>query len=261
MPSCIILGLVAAVFCSILGCSADVTKKKITVSAAVNLTDVFLAVKQSFEVEYPGIDITYNFASSGSLAVQIEQGAPVDLFASADERTMNVLANKGLIFPETRRDFVSNEIVLIKKKGGSLPLDSFVDLAVVGARRASIGNPDTSPAGRYAKEVLTNLGLWEKVKGKLVLGENVRQVLSYVERGEVDAGVVYATDAATSKAVEVISVSPIGTHTPIVYPIAVLTYMREVALGKSYIDFLLSAKGQEILRTHGFKPITPGSLD
>ena len=223
----------------------------LTVSAAASLTDAFKVVKTAFEKANPGTTVTTNFAASGPLLRQIESGAPVDVFASADQKTMDQAAAKGLLAPGTRADFVQNALVLIQPADATPALKGLADLSLPGVKRIAIGNPATVPAGRYAQEALTSARLWEAVTPKLVPGESVRQTLGYVARGETDAGFVFATDAKSAGA-KVRVVAEAATTTPVRYPIAVVAASKNPK-AKAFVDFVLSPAGQKILQDHGFK--------
>lgn len=223
----------------------------LTVSAAASLTDAFKAVKTAFEAANPGTTVITNFASSGALLRQIESGAPVDVFASADQKTMDQAAAKNLLAPGSRADFVQNGLVLIQPIDAKLALKGLADLTQSGVKRIAIGNPETVPAGRYAREALTTAKLWEALSAKLVPSESVRQTLDYVARGEAEAGFVFSTDAkiAGSK-VRVVCDAP--TTTRIAYPIAVVAGTKNPK-AKAFVDFVLSPAGQKILQGYGFK--------
>ena len=191
-----------------------------------------------FEKTHPGTKIVCNFAASGSLLQQIAQGAPVDVFASADQKTMNQAQEKGLIIPASRKNFVSNILVLIAPGKIESALAGLGDLALPEVKRVALGNPETVPVGRYTQEALTKAGLWETLKPKFIYGESVRQVLDYVSRGEVDAGFVFATDAAIAKE-KVKTVIEVQGHQPIVYPVALVAASQKKALAQgSWTSFL-----------------------
>ena len=191
----------------------------------------------------------FNFAASGPLLQQIAQGEPVDVFASADQKTMNQAQEKGLIVPDSRKNFVSNKLVLIMPQDSKLSLSSLKDLVSSPIKRVASGNPDTVPAGRYTLEALTQAGLWEPLRPKLILGESVRQVLDYVSRGEVDAGFVYATDAAIAKG-KVKTVIEVQGHQPIGYPVALVAASQKQALAQGFLDCLSAPESMAIL-SHG----------
>ena len=223
----------------------------LTVSAAASLTDAFGVMKAAFEKANPGTTVVNNFAASGPLLKQIENGAPVDVFASADEKTMDQAAAKGVIVAGSRVDFVQNALVLVQPADAKTRITSEADLTGSGIKRIAIGNPASVPVGRYTQESLTSAKLWEALQPKLIPGESVRQVLDYVTRGEVDAGFVFATDAKIAGA-KVRVVKESATTTPVRYPIAVVAASKNPK-AKAFVDFVLSAEGQKILQNFGFK--------
>jgi len=223
----------------------------VTVSAAASLTDAFKAVAAAFEQAHPETQLKLNFAASGVLLQQISRGAPADLFASADQKTMDDAADQGLLVPATRRDFVRNALVLITPAQADAQLDGLAALATAPVKRIALGNPDYVPAGRYGKKALERAGLWPHVAGKIIPAQNVRQVLDYVVRGEVDAGLVYATDAHLMGD-KLHVVADIALDEPITYPIAVIAGSANVGEAQRFIDFILSPQGQDILVAHGF---------
>ena len=227
--------------------------QELIVSAAASLTNALKEVAGQFEKTHPGTKIVCNFAASGSLLQQIAQGAPVDVFASADQKTMNQAQEKGLIVPASRKNFVSNTLVLIAPEKSSLPLAGLRDLASPEVKRVALGNPETVPVGRYTQEALTKAGLWETLKPKFIYGESVRQVLDYVSRGEVDAGFVFATDAAIAQG-KVKIVTEAQGHQPIIYPAALVAASQKKPLAQSFLDFILSPAAQEIFKKYGFGP-------
>ncbi len=227
--------------------------QELIVSGASSLTNALKEVAGQFEQTHPGTKIVCNFAASGPLLQQIAQGAPVDVFAAADQKTMDQAQEKGLIVPASRKNFVSNTLVLIAPASSSLPLAGLGNLALPEVKRVALGNPATVPVGRYAQEALTKAGLWETLKPKFIYGESVRQVLDYVSRGEVDAGFVFATDAAIAQG-KVKTVAGIQGHQPIIYPVALVAASSKQALAQSLLDFILSPAAQEIFKKYGFGP-------
>jgi molybdate transport system substrate-binding protein len=224
--------------------------KDLLVSAAASLTNAFTEMKEPFEKAHPGTTLVLNFASSGALLKQMQQGAPVDVFASADQATMD-RAEK-LIDPATRVNFAGNALVLIVPAEAGLPLNDAAELKGKEVKLVAIGNPDSVPAGRYAKGALEHAGLYEALTPKFVLAESVRQALDYVARGEVQAGFVYATDAAL-RADKVKVAAEVAGHKPITYPLALLGASKEKEMGQAFIDFVKSEEGQGILARFGFK--------
>jgi len=238
-------------------CSANLHAQELVVSAATSLTNAFQAMGKSFEAKNPGAKVTFNFAASGPLLVQIQQGAPVDVFASADEETMNRAAAARLLTDGTRFDFAQNALVLIVPTGASTAsAQTLKDLMAPAYRRIAIGTPTSVPAGRYTVEAIRQAGLTAELQPKWIYGESVRQVLNYVARGEVDAGFVYRTDAAIERDKTRILFA-VPTSTPVRYPIAQVAASKNMALGQSFIAFVRSNQGQAILEGFGFsKPTT-----
>jgi len=233
------------------GNGAAGAQQDLLVSAAASLTNAFRDAGKQFEEANPGVKIIFNFAASGALLQQIAKGAPVDVFATADQKTMDQAREKDLILAETRKDFVSNGLVLIVPKDSKLGIKGVKDLLDTKIARIAMGNPETVPAGRYAKEVLTKAGLWEDLKPKFIYAENVRQALDYVGRGEVDAGFVFSTDAIVAKEKVQVAAKAEG-HQPIRYPVAVIAGTKKKEISQRFVDFLLGSQGQGILSRYGF---------
>jgi len=227
---------------------------EMTVSAAISLKDAFEEMGRTFTEKHPGAKVLFNFAGSGALARQIEAGAPVDVFASAAQKDMNDLDQKDMIIKGTRKDFARNSLVLITPAKSAMQLTSVNDLRRGEVQKIAIGNPKTVPAGRYAEEVLRHFNLWDVLRDKLIFAENVRQVLDYVVRREVDAGMVYSTDALVrAKEVKIVSEAPIESHQPIIYPIAIVKGSKKESLAKEFIDVVTSREGEKILERYGFR--------
>jgi molybdate transport system substrate-binding protein len=226
---------------------------ELTVSAAISLKDALEEIAHLYSVEVPGVVVHFNLGGSGTLQRQIEQGAPVDIFISASPKEMDGLAAKDLLLAGTRKDLVMNSVVLIVPAGTNT-VSSFQDLAKPAAKIISIGEPQTVPAGKYAQETLTHLGLYDQVKAKLVLAKDVRQVLTYVETGNVDAGIVYATDAKISSKVSVVATAPEDSHSPVLYPSAVIKNSANIETAKQFLDFLAGDKAKAVFQKYGFIP-------
>ena len=220
--------------------------REITVSAASSLTDAFREIGAGFEKE-TGIKAVFNFGASAALLKQVEAGAPVDVFASADEETMDDAERKGIVFKATRTDFAGNELVLAVP-AGQARVAGLKDIAK--AARIALANPDTAPAGRYAKQALTAMKLWEAVEPRCIYCPNVRQALDYVRRGEVDAGIVFMTDAASAGGA-VKSVAILNGR--VRYPAAVVSSSRNPEAARKFVQFLSGRKAQGILKKYGFK--------
>ena len=228
----------------------------IVVSAAMSLKSAFEEIG-ALSASAAGVSRpVFSFGASGDLVAQIRGGAPVDVFAAAAAKDMDALEADGALAPGTRFDFAANEIVLVVPAVSNTGASSFADLAKPAIARIAMVNPKTGPAGRYAAEAFASAGVTDTVRPKLVLAENVRQVLDYAARGEVDAGVAYATDAlARPHEVTVVAVAPPGSHTPIVYPIAVVKESRRQEAARAFLAAVRSEAGQAILARHGFKPV------
>jgi molybdate transport system substrate-binding protein len=229
--------------------------REITVSAAVSLRDAFREISKQYEGR-TGAKINFNFGASGALQKQIESGAPVDVFASAGIPQMDALATQGLIAPETRRDFARNALVLVVPADSTSGPASFKDLGGAKVKKLAIGNPKTVPVGQYAEQTLTRLGLWQQLQPRLILAEDVRQTLDYVARGEVDAGIVYASDVrATGNRVRTVATAPADTHDPILYPIAVVKASSRQEAARAFIEAVMSDEGQGVLEKYGFERV------
>lgn len=221
------------------------------VSGAASLTNAFEAVKAAFVKKNPGVNVLTNYAASNPLLKQMQEGAPVDVFASADQATMDKAQKDNLIDPATRKNFALNDLVLIVPSDSKLKIKDVKSLDSAKVKRIAIGNPDSVPAGRYTRDALTNAKLWDKLAPKYVNSASVRQALDYVSRGEVDAGFVYRTDAL--KAGEKVKIiANVGGHEPVSYPIAVAKTGKNAADGAKFVDFVLSEEGQKILAGFGF---------
>lgn len=229
----------------------------LTVSAAVSLKDALDALKQAYASQAPGVSISINYGSSGTLQLQIEQGAPVDVYISAAPKQMNALGSKGLLLEGTRKDLLRNGIALIVPQGSTLGIKTFQDLRRAAVKRVALGEPVTVPAGKYAQEVLTHLGIYDQVNAKAVLAKDVRQVLTYVETGDVDAGIVYTTDALSSNKVKIVAQAPADSHSPVIYPVAVIKTTKYPAAAKEFEDFLSGPQARAIFEKYGFSPATP----
>ncbi|UGV41297.1 molybdate ABC transporter substrate-binding protein [Methanococcoides orientis] len=247
--------LIAAAAMLVMPSSQAEENTEITVSAAASLTESFTAIEQEFEAQNPDVDVNMNFAGSGSLRMQIEAGAPIDVFASASQKHMNILEEAQLIDTSTRHDFAENSLVMISPATGEdkenriMYLENLTDDSVT---KIAIGDPEVAPVGRYAKGSLEEASLWDDVSEKLIYAETVKQVLVYVENGEVDAGFVYMTDAMTSNMNEIEIVAQIPVTTNISYPIAIVSSSTEKEVSQEFIDFVISDEGKAIFEKYGF---------
>lgn len=229
---------------------------EINVSAAASLTDAAAKLAEAFVKQHPEIKLVYNFGSSGKLQQQIEEGAPADLFLSAGQKQMNALAEKKLIDSDSRVDLLKNEVVLIVPADSSLELSSFEDVVKDDVKMIAIGEASV-PVGQYTEEIFTYLGLWDQVQAKANFGQDVRNVLAWVEEGQADCGVVYATDAAITEKVKVVAVAPEGSHKPVVYPAAVIKTAEHPSEAQTFLDFLKTPEATAIFEQYGFKSAQP----
>jgi molybdate transport system substrate-binding protein len=233
--------------------SADVVPIELTISAAASMTDSLKEIQKLYEAK-ANVKLSFNFGASGSLQQQIEQGAPVDLFVSASTKNMKALLDKKLVEADKQGNVVSNELVVIVPADGHVKLDKMEDLPQAGLFKVAVGEPASVPAGSYAKEALMKLKLWEPLQPILVLTKDVRQVLTYVESGNADAGFVYRSDAqGSTKSKVAFAVDP-TSYTPIDYPVGVITASKHPKEAQALYDYLRSAEAQAVFTRYGFAP-------
>ncbi len=224
---------------------------ELTISAAASLQDALVPIQKEFEKEYPNIKLIFNFGGSGTLQQQISQGAPADLFFSAAMDKFETLINEDLINEEDGVQLVGNEIVLVVPKDHENRITSFEDLS--NASKISVGTPESVPAGTYAKEVLENINIWASIEGKIVFAKDVRQVLTYVETNNVDAGIVYKTDAVSSDKVQIGATADTNTHSPIIYPLGVIKDSKHREEALKFYEYLQNEKSIKTFEEYGFK--------
>ena len=223
----------------------------LTVSAAASLTNAFNELAPAFETANPGNKLQLNYGASGALLQQIAKGAPVDVFASADQETMNQAQAQNLVQAAQRRNFVSNTLVVIVPATSAKVPRALDELTQPGYQRVAIGVPASVPVGRYTKGVLEAAGHWSAIEPKMIGANSVRQALDYVARAEVDAGFVYATDAALMPDKVKVALT-VPTTTPILYPVAPLAASPNAALAQRFVEFLTSPQAQTVLAKYGF---------
>jgi molybdate transport system substrate-binding protein len=231
-----------------------VSGAEIKVFAAASLTDALKPIAGQFESAHPGDKVLFNFAGSNVLAIQIEHGAPADLFFSADEAQMDAVAKAGLIDPATRRTLLDNQLVVVIPADSKLQVTGLADLAAPSIHRLALADPRSVPAGVYAKAYFTKAGVWDKVAPQVIPAENVRAALAAVASGNVDAGVVYRTDALSSKRVRIAFTVPLDPAIPITYPAAIIHASPQAAEAKLFLDYLASAPAAAIFSRYGFVP-------
>jgi molybdate transport system substrate-binding protein len=234
------------IFCQPLAWSAD-----LTVSAAASLTQAFQDIGAQFESQNPGTKLKFNFGASGALMQQIANGAPVDVFASADTDTMDKAVGKGVVAAADVKIFTTNKLVLIVPAQSKANMQQLADLKKPEFKRFAMGTPASVPAGNYTKDALEKAGLWLELKDKIINTTNVRQALDYVSRDEVDAGFVYASDALLMQ--DKVKVAfQVSTVKPIHYPVAKVVGSTQQSTAQKFIEFLQTPKAQAILTNYGF---------
>lgn len=226
---------------------------ELIVSAAASLGPAFREIGRDFEQARPGTKVVFNFAASGLLLQQIVHGAPVDLFASADQETMDRAADRSLVAGSTRVNFAANTLVLVVPSHATWVPGQLPDLTDAKFRRVATGNPASVPLGRYTKEATDAAGVTQALAPKMIFADSAPQVLAYVARGEVDAGFVYLTDARSAKDKVTIAFS-VPTRSPIAYSIARVAKSGNAALADRFIGFVRAPGGREVLARHGFSP-------
>jgi molybdate transport system substrate-binding protein len=236
------------------GVTADIiTKVELTISAAASLKNVLTEMQSLYLAEKPNTKLSFNFGASGTLQTQIEQGATADVFFSAASSNMSALKTKGLLIDSTIKNLLGNDVVLIVPKDSTLAISSFADVANSSVKSIGLGEPTSVPAGKYAQDVFTYYKIWDQVKAKAVFGTPVTQILTWVETGNVDCGVVYSTDAAASSKVKVIATAIDASHTPIIYPAAVVKASVHSAAASDFVNFLSSAEAKALFVKYGFR--------
>ncbi len=241
--------------CVIVGNSVAAHAQEILISAAISLKEAAEEMGRQFQQAHPGVTVRFNFGASGDLQKQIEAAAPVDVFLSAGQRQMDALEKQGLLLAGSQRLVARNALTLIAPEGSQLRLQSVEDLKRPEVQRVVLGNPKTVPAGQYAEQCLRSLRLWDALQPKFIFAENVRQVLQYVARGEVDAGFVYTTDLLSRPgAVKEVARPPQTSYTAVTYPGAVVAASKQQALARAFMDLVMSGSGQQVLARYGFQP-------
>jgi molybdate transport system substrate-binding protein len=221
------------------------------VSAAASLTNAFKEIADRYQGQHADTRVLLNFGASGALLQQIAKGAPVDVFAAADQETMDTAASRHLIVPAHRRDFVRNTLVVIVPADSKLTLRKLGDLRQPAMHRMAVGNPASVPVGRYARDALVAGKLWDELGPRMVLAQNVRQALDYVARGETDAGFVYGTDVAAARGQVKVALQ-VPLDKPIAYPIALTSTGADKDEAYRFVAYVLSPEAQAVLARYGF---------
>lgn len=232
---------------------AKTTKKvTLTISAAASLADAMTEISKLYQKAYPDVKLTFNYGSSGALQQQIEQGSPVDVFLSAATKQMDTLKTENLLVNSTIKTLLYNDVVLVVPKVSTLSVDSFKDLSGSNIKTIAIGEPTTVPAGKYTEEILTYYGILDAVKAKAVYAKDVTEVLTWVEGGNADAGVVYKTDALSSDKVKIITTAPAASHKAVEYPGAVIKSSKNTKAAKIFLKYLSGSKARAVFKKYGF---------
>jgi molybdate transport system substrate-binding protein len=223
---------------------------ELLVGAAASLKNAMTDIEKVYKTENANVTLTFTYGASGALQQQIEQGAPVDVFISAATKQMKALEDGGLILQGSKKEILENKVVLIVPKGNKLGITSFEQ--ILKAKLIALGEPASVPVGQYSEEIFTYLKTLDQVKAKATYGKDVTEVLTWVSTGNVDAGVVYATDAASSDAVEVVASAPEGSCSKVIYPAAVVKASKEAAEAQKFVEFLTSDKAVKEFEKYGF---------
>lgn len=224
---------------------------EVSVFAAASLTDALKDIAAAYEKQSSD-KIVFNFGASSLLERQIEEGAPADIFFSADEAKMDALASKGLVVSETRKSRLSNSLVIITSADSRLQITSPAELTNASIRRIALADPKAVPAGVYSKAFLEKEKLWRQIESKVVPVDNVRAALAAVESGNIEVGIVFKTDAAISKKVQVAYEIPAATGPKISYPLAITKNAKQVESAKKFVDYLNSDAAANIFEKYGF---------
>jgi molybdate transport system substrate-binding protein len=253
--TCLVIPILLLLLLSFLltaGCAGPSKPIELNVSIGISLTDALKDINNLYMLANENVTIVANFGAAGTLQKQIEQGAPADVFISAAAAQMDALEKGQLLRDETRQNLLTNKVVLIVPKDSALGISSFNDLADAKVKIIAVGDPQFVAAGAYAYQVFDELGITARIQPKEVLGADVRQVLTYVEGGNVDAGIVFATDALTSKKVKVVAEAPADINARVVYSVAVVKASKNVATAKAYVSYLFSVQAKTVFEKYGF---------
>ena len=250
--------ILITLFLSVLNCGVQKEESSkndksatITVSAAASLKKSLDEVVENYKKEYPNVTVNINYAGSGTLEKQIIGGAETDIFISAAVKNMDNLEKENLIIKETRKNLLKNTLVLIASDTQKDKFKSIQDLKNI--EKIALGEENTVPAGKYGKQALENLNLWNSIQNKIVYQKDVTAVLNIVELGEVDAGVVYLTDAKKLKNGFIVEEFSENLHDPIIYPAAVISSTKNREQAEQFLKYLENARSKKIFENNGFK--------
>ena len=242
---------IIALFIAILVTQVDARAEEILVSAAASLTDVLKEIGTEYQAKATNT-VKFNFGPSSGLARQIEEGAPADIFFSADLPQMTVLEKKNLFEPGTRRNLLSNQLVIIVPADSKIAISSPKDLLKSEVKKIALAEPSSVPVGVYSKKYLSDEGLWNQVDSKVVPVQDVRATLASVESGNVEAGFVYKTDAAISKKVKIVYEVPVDKGPKITYPAAIVKESKHKDAARDFMNYVRSPAAKDAFKKYGF---------
>jgi len=248
-----IFGLISLLLLGIIWLFEKDKQRELLIAAAASMKPAMEELLEEYRKKQPDITIQITYASSGTLEQQIRQGAPIDVFISAAVEIMDSLSKDKLIIDKSKVDILKNQLVLIEPANSKSKPQGFDDLPKAGI--ISMGDPNSVPAGKYAYEVCTSLGIWDEMEKFIIYGKDVTEVLTWVASGNVDAGMVYSTDASLTDKVRIVAYAPEESHSKIIYCAAVINGSKEEKAGIEFINYLLSQKAQEIFFKYGFLPV------
>jgi molybdate transport system substrate-binding protein len=247
-----LFSLTAALLIISFACSCSVGTAVVNVSAASSLTDAVTEINKLYQQDNPGVAVIANFGGSGTLQKQIQNGAPADVFISASAVQMDALQREKLIIDDTRKNLLINKVVLVVPSDSRLDISDFKGLAAPAVKRIAVGDPRSVPAGTYAQQAFERLGIADTLKPKLILAGDVRQVLTYVESGNADAGVVFLTDAVLSKSVKIAANAPDEINSTVVYSVAVIKEAKDLNAARDYESYLFGDRAKWVFQKYGF---------
>ena len=232
--------------------STENSQTELTILAAASLTDVCDEIKKRYEAEHEGVTLNFSYGSSGALQTQIEEGAPADIFFSAAAKQMDALNEEGLMDSDSIVKLLENKIVLVVPADSDIDLTSFEDVVTDKVFMIGLGEPESVPAGQYAEEVFTSLGVLDQVKVKANYGSDVRTVLSWVETGAVDCGIVYATDAYSTDGVKIVAEAPEGSCRQVIYPVGIVKGSEHAEAAADFTAYLQERETLALFESYGF---------
>lgn len=240
------------------GCSSADAKKErteITVLAAASLTESCEDIEKIYEAEHSGTDLVFSFGGSGALQIQIEEGAPADIFLSAGKKQMDALVDEKLVDSSSVNDLLENKVVLIVPEGSMAEISGFEDVISDKVGVIALGEPSSVPVGQYSEEIFGYYGILDEVRAKASCGSDVKQVLSWVETGDADCGVVYSTDAQNGKNIKVAAEAPEESHSRIIYQAGIVASTAHEKEAEEFMKFLSSDECSDVFAGYGFSPV------